>query len=97
LLLQLDESNDVSGLAVFMAFVRYCYNNNVEDDSLLCESLQSNTTGQKTFNCVKSFITKHEISWEKFIDARTDGARAIVGRMKGVVIWIKYFPPQSSV
>jgi hypothetical protein len=94
--LQLDESTDVSGLATLLVFVRYCYNNNVED-LLLCEPLKSNTTGQEIFNCVHRFITKHEISWEKCVGVCTDGAREMVGRMKVVVTRIKHFAPRSYV
>ena len=50
--LQLDESTDVSGLAVLLVFVRYCFDSTVEEDLLLCESLERNTTGEEVFKCV---------------------------------------------
>jgi hypothetical protein len=65
--LQLHESTDILQLAVLLVFVRYCYHNDVEEDLLLCESLQSNKTGEKIFNCVNSFIKKHEISWKNVL------------------------------
>jgi hypothetical protein len=64
-----------------------------EEDLLLCESLQSNTIGQEIFNCMNSFIKKHEISWEKCIDICIDGARAMVRGMKGGVTWIQHVAP----
>jgi hypothetical protein len=64
----------------------------------LCESLQSNTTGQEVFNCVNSFITKHEISWEKCVDVCANGARAFIGRKdEGSCDTIKHVVPRSSI
>uniref|UniRef100_A0A674KES1 BED-type domain-containing protein n=1 Tax=Terrapene triunguis TaxID=2587831 RepID=A0A674KES1_9SAUR len=94
--LQLDESTDVSGLAVLLVFVRYRFNNIIEEDLLLCESLQSNTTGEEILNCINNFIRKHEISWGKCIDVCTDGARAMIGKMKGAVTRILSVAPEST-
>uniref|UniRef100_K7FH88 BED-type domain-containing protein n=1 Tax=Pelodiscus sinensis TaxID=13735 RepID=K7FH88_PELSI len=55
--LQLDESTDVAGLAVLLVFVRYDFNSSIEDDLLLCEFLQTNTTGENTFNCINNFVS----------------------------------------
>ncbi|XP_029768663.1 zinc finger BED domain-containing protein 5-like [Terrapene carolina triunguis] len=93
--LKLDESTDVSGLAVLLVFVRYRFNDIIEEDLLLCESLQSNTTGEEIFNCINNFIRKHEISWGKCIDVCTDDARAMIGKMKGTVTRIISVAPES--
>uniref|UniRef100_A0A8C3HM34 Zinc finger BED domain-containing protein 5 n=1 Tax=Chrysemys picta bellii TaxID=8478 RepID=A0A8C3HM34_CHRPI len=92
--LQLDESTDVSGLAVLLIFVRYKFNNIIEEDLLLCESLQNTTTGEEIF--INNFITKHEISWGKCIDVCADGARAMIGKMKGAVTRIISVAPEST-
>jgi hypothetical protein len=44
--LQLDESTDVTGLAVLLVFVRYDFDKFIEEDLLLCVLLQTNTTGE---------------------------------------------------
>ncbi|XP_065408084.1 zinc finger BED domain-containing protein 5-like [Chrysemys picta bellii] len=94
--LQLDESAVVSGLTVLLVFVRYRFKNIIEEDLLLCESLQSNTTGEAIFNCINNFIRKHEISWGKCIDICTDSARAMIGKMKGAVTRIISVAPEST-
>ncbi|KAM7162926.1 LOW QUALITY PROTEIN: protocadherin gamma-B5-like, partial [Macrochelys suwanniensis] len=82
--LQLDESTDVSGLAVLLVFVRYRFNI-IEKELLLYESLQSNTTGEEIFNCINNFIRNPEIIWVKCIDVCTDSAQAMIEKMKGAV------------
>uniref|UniRef100_K7FVN9 HAT C-terminal dimerisation domain-containing protein n=1 Tax=Pelodiscus sinensis TaxID=13735 RepID=K7FVN9_PELSI len=42
--LQLDESTDVAGHAVLLVFVCYDFNSSIEEDLLLCEFLQTNTS-----------------------------------------------------
>uniref|UniRef100_K7FPI3 BED-type domain-containing protein n=1 Tax=Pelodiscus sinensis TaxID=13735 RepID=K7FPI3_PELSI len=60
--LQLDESTDVAGLAVLLVFVRYNFNSSIEEDLLLCEFLQTNTTGENINvapNCTSSHCILH--------------------------------------
>uniref|UniRef100_K7FW21 DUF4371 domain-containing protein n=1 Tax=Pelodiscus sinensis TaxID=13735 RepID=K7FW21_PELSI len=87
--LQLDESTDVAGRAVLLVFIRYYFNSSIEEDLLLCEFLQTNTTGENIFNCINNFMKTHQISWEKCIDVRSDGAKAMVGTVAGAVTRIK--------
>lgn len=94
--LQLDESADVSGLAVLLVFVRYRFNKSIEEDLLLCESLQSNATGEEIFNCINSFMQKHEIEWEKCVDVCSDASRAMDGKIAEAVTLIKYVAPEST-
>ncbi|MBN3301706.1 ZBED5 protein, partial [Amia calva] len=53
--LQLDESTDVAGLAVLLAFVCYLHNGEVQEDLFLCKSLPSFTTGEEMSNILDSF------------------------------------------
>ena len=46
--LQMDESTNVVGLAILLVFIRYTYNKSIEENLLLCESLQANTSGEKS-------------------------------------------------
>lgn len=94
--LQLDESADVSGLAVLLVFVRYRFNKSIEEDLLLCESLQSNATGKEIFNCINNFMQKHEIEWEKCVDVCSDASRAMDGKIAEAVTLIKYVAPEST-
>ena len=45
--LQLDESTDVAGLAVLLAFVRYVYDGDIQEDLFLCKTLPTSTTGKR--------------------------------------------------
>jgi hypothetical protein len=95
--LQLGESTDISGLAVVLVFFQYRYHYAMENDLLLCECLQSTRTREEYFNCMNSFITKHEIILEKCIFICTDGARAMVRSMKGAAMQIKNVAQQCTV
>ncbi|GBO15784.1 Zinc finger BED domain-containing protein 5 [Araneus ventricosus] len=86
--LQLDESTDVAGIAIFLVFVRYDFNKKIED-LLLCESVNIDTTGENIFNCIDNFMTTHEINWGKCIEVCSDGAKAMTGKVRGVVARIK--------
>ena len=59
--LQMDESTEVAGLAILLVFIRYTYNKSIEEDVLLCESLQANTSGEEIFKCVNNYFEKHYI------------------------------------
>jgi hypothetical protein len=81
--LQLDESTDVSGLAAFLMFVRYLFQNKIEDNLLLCKSLKSLATGEEIFKVINSYMIEHEIGWGKCVVVCTDGARAMTGKTAG--------------
>jgi hypothetical protein len=66
-LLQLDECIDVAGLAVLLVFVRYNFDKSSEVDLLLCNFLQTNTTGDNIFNRIDNFMKTHVISWENVL------------------------------
>jgi hypothetical protein len=94
--LQLDESTDVSGLAVLLVFVRYLFQNKVEENLLLCKSLKSGATGEEIFKIINSYMIEHEISWGKCVDVCTDRARAMTGKTAGVLARIKELAPSCS-
>lgn len=87
--LQMDESTDVAGLAILIVIVRYDFNKAIEENLLLCKSLQLRTTGEDIFKCVDEYVTNHGISWIKCISVCTDGAKAMVGKLSGAVTRIK--------
>uniref|UniRef100_K7FP96 DUF4371 domain-containing protein n=1 Tax=Pelodiscus sinensis TaxID=13735 RepID=K7FP96_PELSI len=94
--LQLDKSTDFAGLAVLLVFVHYDFNSSIEEDLLLCEFLQTNTTGENIFNCINNFMKTHQISWEKCVDVCSDGAKAMVGTVAGAVTRIKNVAPNCT-
>jgi hypothetical protein len=48
--MQVDEPTDVAGLSVLFAFVRYIYNNQVEEEMFICICLPTHTTGKDSAN-----------------------------------------------
>ncbi|CAK1590342.1 unnamed protein product [Parnassius mnemosyne] len=94
--MQLDESTDVVGLSILLVFVRYPFGGSIEEDLFLCTPLETNTTGEEIFKVIDSYMTKHHIDWNKCIDVCSDGAAAMVGKIKGTVTRIKEVAPKCS-
>ena len=44
--LQMDKSIEITGLAVLLIFFRCIYNSTIEEDLLLCKSLETHTRGK---------------------------------------------------
>ncbi|XP_050054124.1 zinc finger BED domain-containing protein 5-like [Aphis gossypii] len=62
--LQMDESTDVSGLAVLLVFVRYKYQTSLEEDLLLCQPLSTYTTGYEIFKMLNTFFETEGLTWD---------------------------------
>ena len=69
--------------------MRYILSATVEEDLLLCKSLESHASGEEIFNLLDDYIKKHNISWHKCNGVCTDGAEAMVGKFSGAVTRIK--------
>ncbi|XP_072389369.1 zinc finger BED domain-containing protein 5-like [Diabrotica undecimpunctata] len=93
--LQLD-SSDVAGLSILLVFVRYPFKGSIEEDLFLCTPLETNTTGEEIFKAIDNYMTKHHIDWNKCIDVCSNGAAAIVGKIKETVTRIKNIAPNCS-
>jgi len=94
--IQLDESTDVAGLSILLVFVRYPFKGSIEEDLFLCAPLETNTTGEEIFKVIDSHMSKHHIEWNKCIDVCSDGAAAMIGKIKGTVTRIKSVAPKCS-
>ncbi|XP_055908389.1 zinc finger BED domain-containing protein 5-like [Eupeodes corollae] len=94
--MQLDESTDIAGLSILLVFVRYPFDKSIQEDLLICTPLETNTTGEEIFKVINCFMSKHNINWGKCIDICSDGAAAMVGKVKGVVSKIKNIAPRST-
>ncbi|CAL9694137.1 unnamed protein product [Knipowitschia caucasica] len=91
--IQIDESTDIAALANLLAFVRYEHDGDIHEDFLFCKPLPSNTTGEAVFEAINDFMVSNEIDWAKCVGLSTDGARAMVGRLTGVVKRVKDVAP----
>lgn len=92
--IQVDESTDISGLPNLLGFIRYVYKNKCEEDFLFCKTLESTTKGEDIFNTINDFIEKHGIDWTKCVGISTDGAKAMTGRISGLISRIKNLAPE---
>jgi hypothetical protein len=52
--MQADESTDITGLSVLLAFLRHklFYSNQVEEEMLTCKRLPTHATGEEIFNLI---------------------------------------------
>ncbi|KAJ7344971.1 hypothetical protein JRQ81_000921 [Phrynocephalus forsythii] len=87
--LQLDESTSVAGLAVLLVFVRYPFKMQTEE-LLMSEVLETYTTGDEIFKAIDQCIWKNDLEWSKCVDICSNGAAAMVGKVKGAVPKMKH-------
>ncbi|KAL0829195.1 hypothetical protein ABMA28_004032 [Loxostege sticticalis] len=57
-------------------------------------NLESTTKGEDIFNIINDFIEKHGIDWTKCVGISTDGAKAMTGRISGLISMIKNLAPE---
>lgn len=91
--LQLDESTDVAGEAILLAFVRFEFDGRIEEEMLFCKCLPSTTMGEEIFKCLDGFILDNEIEWSKCVALTTDGARAMSGIYSGLIAKVRAVAP----
>uniref|UniRef100_A0A8C7WRS1 Zinc finger BED domain-containing protein 5 n=1 Tax=Oryzias sinensis TaxID=183150 RepID=A0A8C7WRS1_9TELE len=94
--LQLDESIDLGNEANLLCFVRYIYAGGLHDEFLFCHSLPTNTTGEAIFHSLNDFIVKNNLDWSRCVGICTDGATAMTGKQKGLVVRIRAVAPPAS-
>ena len=85
----------MAGLAVFLAFVRYVYDGDIQEDLFLCKTLPT-STGEEIFKILDTFMSENKVSWKKCLDVCTDGAKSMTGSIKGMVSRIKKENPECS-
>lgn len=93
--IQLDESIDVSKMSHLLAFVRYMWENELQEEFLFCNEMRTTTTGMDVFQTLDDFVKANRISWTNCIGICTDGAAAMTGRHKGVVTRILEVAPRA--
>jgi hypothetical protein len=81
--LQIDESTDVAGLAQLLVFVRYCFEENIQEEFIFCLPLSERCTGSGINKAVNDHFTAEDISWVNCVGICTDEAVALTGHKKG--------------
>ena len=94
--IQLDESTDVANFAQLMMYVRYEYEQAIEEEFLFCESLSGRTTADEIFKKVNDFVVSNGLNWENCVGISSDGEAAMTGKHGGVVTRIKQVAPGAK-
>ncbi len=94
--LQADESTDIGSLANLLVYVRYECNTDFHEDILFCRPVPTRTTGEAVFKVIDDFIKDNGLDWSRCVGISTDGARAMVGSLKGVVTRIRAVAPEAK-
>lgn len=87
--IQLDESTDVTNYAQLIVYVRYIFQNKLEEDYLFCEALPTRTTAEEIFKKLNDFFAETGIDWKKCVGFCSDGACAMTGKYGGVSSRVK--------
>ena len=77
--IQLDKSTNITKMAHLLPYVRYFYNNDIQEDLLFCQPLHGRTTGMDIFWTVDDFFKEVDLLWTNCVGVCTDGAAAMAG------------------
>ncbi len=91
--LQLDESTLPGNEALLLGYVRFIEDENVVQELLFAEELQTDTRGESIFTVVEQFFKEKNIPMSNIIACATDGAPALTGRYKGFLAFLKKAVP----
>jgi hypothetical protein len=94
--LQIDESTDVAGLAEPLVFVRYCFEENIQEKFMFCLPLSERCTGSDIFKAVNDYFTAEDITWANCIGICTDGTAALTGHEKGFQADVQQIGPHVN-
>ncbi|XP_060764599.1 SCAN domain-containing protein 3-like [Neoarius graeffei] len=93
--IQVDESTDVENRAILLVFVRYIFEEDVEEDLLCVLSLPTNTTGAELFRALDGYVSG-KLDWSFCIGVCTDGAAAMTGRLSGFTARLSEVAPDCE-
>ena len=94
LAIQLDESVDVANLSQLIVFVRYVYDQSIEEDLLFCRQLETTTQAADVMQLVDALFEEEGLDWGKLVHACTDGAPAMLGAKSGFTKLLKQKHPK---
>ncbi|XP_072380934.1 zinc finger BED domain-containing protein 5-like [Diabrotica undecimpunctata] len=66
------------------------------EELLMCEELKSYATGEEIFKAIHEYIRRNDIEWSKCVDICSDGAAAMVGKIRGAVSRITVVAENAS-
>jgi hypothetical protein len=87
--LQIDESADITNMAILLVYVQYEHTYDVREEMLCSIELTSNTTGAAIFEALDKYLAEQGLDWKCCTGVCTDRAAAMAGVYSGVVARIK--------
>ena len=87
--LQIDESTMPGNEALLRAYVRFIQEENMVEEMLLARPLITDTKGESIFKVIDNFFREKGIPMCNIIACATDGAPAIVGRHRRIILYLK--------
>ena len=63
---------------------------------LFCRSLPTNTTGEAIFDSLDDFITQNDLDWTRCVGICTDGATAMTGKHRGLIVRVRAVAPLAT-
>jgi hypothetical protein len=94
--LQIDESSDVAGLAQLLVFVRYWFEENIQEEFMFCLPLSERCARTDIFKAVNDHFTAEDISWENCVGICTDETAALTGHKKGFQAEVQQIGPHVN-
>lgn len=86
--IQVDESTDIDNEAIKLVFVRYIFQEDLNENMLCALLLLITTTAVELFNFLDDYISG-KLNWSFCIDVCMDGFAAMTGDLSGFIIRIK--------
>nr|XP_045616365.1 protein FAM200A-like [Procambarus clarkii] len=93
--IQLDETTDIGGEAQLIIVCRFpdLEEKTFVEHYVCCLQLGVETTAHNIFQKLHDFIIDEDIDWSKYKSVTTDGAKAMVGAINGVIKKIQAVSP----
>jgi len=93
--LQIDETTHISKCAQLLAYIRYVYESEMEEELLFCHQLETYSTSEAIFKHLDNYASKH-LDWYQCVAICTDGAASMTGHKSGLISKIQKLNPNKK-
>ena len=84
--IQLDKRTDVTNFSQLMMYARCELEQSFKEEFLFCESLSARTNATNILRKVDDFMTRNEQKWRDFVGVSADGAAAMTGKHRELLL-----------